>query len=126
MIDTFMRTKPIDILLTIHNSKEKMYNTLIAKEVDCFWGHSCTILKRMEDAGLIRSQKNGRIKYVSLTVKGHKLASHIKEAMELLKDGENNGERNQASEEDSREHDKRLCESGIPFERWFDSGSQQD
>lgn len=67
----FLREKPIELLLclTKGNIKEK-YPSMLAKDSKCTYSHTVHLLQRMEKVDLVRFEKKGRLKIVSLTKKG--------------------------------------------------------
>lgn len=78
------REKPAMMLIEMRNSKEKIYPSNLAKKVDCTYSHVVNILQQMEQAGLVNFNKQGRIKLLSLTKKGHDLAHHLESAKKAL------------------------------------------
>ena len=85
IFDVFFREKPAMMLVELKNSKgQQMYASSIAKKVDCTYSHVVKILQEMEKAGLIKFDKQGRLKLLILTEKGAKVAEHIDEARKAL------------------------------------------
>ncbi len=72
----FLREKPIELLLclTRGNTKEK-YPSLLAKDSRCTYSHTVHLLQRMEKSELVRFEKQGRLKLVTLTKRGEDVAS---------------------------------------------------
>ena len=72
----FLRDKPIELLLclTRGNLKEK-YPSMLAKDSKCTYSHTVHLLQRMEKADLVRFEKQGRLKFVTLTKKGEEIAN---------------------------------------------------
>jgi DNA-binding MarR family transcriptional regulator len=70
----FMREKPIELLfcLTKGNSYEK-YPSMLAKDSKCTYSHTVHLLQRMEKTDLVKFEKKGRLKIVSLTKKGQEV-----------------------------------------------------
>ena len=70
----FMREKPIELLvcLTKGNLLEK-YPSMLAKDSRCTYSHTVHLLQRMEKVDLVRFEKKGRLKIVSLTKKGQEV-----------------------------------------------------
>jgi predicted transcriptional regulator len=77
IFDVFIREKPAMMLVTMLNSSTEVYASTLAKSVDCTYSHVVKILQEMEDAGLVTSEKTGRLKYLKLTKKGEDIAKHI-------------------------------------------------
>ncbi|MBI2041274.1 MAG: winged helix DNA-binding protein [DPANN group archaeon] len=71
----FLREKPIELLLclTRGNTKEK-YPSMLAKDSKCTYSHTVHLLQRMEKSELVKFEKQGRLKLVTLTKKGEEIA----------------------------------------------------
>ena len=74
IFDVFFREKPVLMLLALKNAKSDIYASNLAKQVDCTYSHVVKILQFMEEAKLINFEKNGRLKLLTLTKKGHDVA----------------------------------------------------
>ncbi|MEM2638287.1 MAG: winged helix-turn-helix domain-containing protein, partial [Candidatus Hadarchaeales archaeon] len=59
--------KPSRLLLFLKETGKKVYQTEISKKIDATFAHTLRILENMEKAGLIRSEKEGKVKYIYLT-----------------------------------------------------------
>ncbi|KHO54217.1 winged helix-turn-helix transcriptional regulator [Candidatus Woesearchaeota archaeon] len=84
MFEVFFRRKPAMILVALRKSQKNRYGSVLAKEVDCTYSHAVKILQEMEKAKLVTFEKHGRIKTISLTDNGNKIAEHIENISELL------------------------------------------
>ena len=84
IFDVFFRKKPAMILVALRKSNRNRYGSVLAKEVDCTYSHAVKILQEMEKARLEKFEKSGRIKSISLTESGNKIAEHIERIQELL------------------------------------------
>lgn len=73
----FFREKPTMLLLTIANSKKVIYASSVAKLIDCTYSHVVKILQEMEENELIKFEKQGRLKLLTLTKKGQDVAEHM-------------------------------------------------
>ena len=82
--DIFFRRKPAMILVALRSNLKNRYGSVLAKEVDCTYSHAVKILQEMEKAKLVAFQKHGRIKTISLTDKGNKVAENIEKIKEIL------------------------------------------
>lgn len=71
-----MREKPIELLLclTRGNTKEK-YPSMLAKDSKCTYSHTVHLLQRMEKSELVKFEKQGRLKLVTLTKRGEEVAN---------------------------------------------------
>lgn len=84
IFEVFFRTKPIMILLTLKNSNVEMYASTLSKKIDCTYSHVVKLLQHMEKANLVRFEKHGRLKILTLTKDGLEFASHVEQIMNLL------------------------------------------
>lgn len=72
----FLREKPIELLLCLTrgtNIREK-YPSMLAKDSKCTYSHTVHLLQRMEKVELVKFEKKGRLKIVSLSKKGQDVA----------------------------------------------------
>ncbi len=72
------------MLVALRNNNKNRYGSVLAKEVDCTYSHAVKILQEMQDSKLVDFEKQGRIKTISLTDNGHKVAEHIEKIRDLL------------------------------------------
>ena len=87
MVNVLFREKPANMLVEMRrNSKKEIYASNLAKTVDCTYSHVVKILQQMEKSGLVKFDKQGRLKLLTLTKKGDDVAGHIDKIMTLLKD----------------------------------------
>jgi len=79
--DLFLREKPARILMGLKTGKDKpVYATILAKESDCTYSHTIKILNAFRNLGIVKFDKQGRIKRVILTDDGWDIAHNV-EAM---------------------------------------------
>jgi len=79
--DLFLREKPARILMGLKTGKDKpVYATVLAKESDCTYSHTIKILNAFKNLGIVKFDKQGRIKMVILTDDGWDIAHNV-EAM---------------------------------------------
>ena len=79
--DLFLREKPARILMGLKTGKDKpVYATVLAKESDCTYSHTIKILNAFKNLGIVKFDKQGRIKKVILTDDGWDIAHNV-EAM---------------------------------------------
>ncbi|MCK5615706.1 hypothetical protein KAR91_78310 [Candidatus Pacearchaeota archaeon] len=79
--DLFLREKPARILLGMKTQKEApVYATILSKEADCTYSHTIKILNVFMQLGIVKFEKKGRIKTVTLTNDGWDIAHNL-EAM---------------------------------------------
>ncbi|MFH0752117.1 MAG: winged helix DNA-binding protein [archaeon] len=84
IFEVFFRRKPAMILMAIKQNSKNRYGSVLAKEVDCTYSHAVKILQEMEKARLVSFERQGRIKTISLTESGSRVAEHISRIKELL------------------------------------------
>ncbi len=72
--DFFLKEKPVMALITIRRERDEIYCSMISKSIDTTYAHTVKIISRMEDEGLVQSEKSGRKKILTLTDKGEEFA----------------------------------------------------
>ena len=77
IFNVFFREKPAMMLVNLKNTKEEVYASSLAKQVDCTYSHVVKILQEMQKAGLINFEKQGRLKLLTLTKTGQEVADKI-------------------------------------------------
>lgn len=71
------REKPAMMLVELRNSKAEVYASSLAKNVDCTYSHVVKILQEMEKEGLVKFERQGRLKLLTLTKKGESVSDAI-------------------------------------------------
>jgi len=84
IFNVFFREKPAMMLVELKNSKSEVYASSLAKHIDCTYSHVVKILQQMEQEGLIKFDKQGRLKLLELTKKGADIADNIDRIRSLL------------------------------------------
>ena len=84
IFNVFFREKPAMMLVELKNAKSEVYASSLAKCVDCTYSHVVKILQEMEKSKLVSFEKQGRIKTISLTENGNRVAEHIEKIKQLL------------------------------------------
>ena len=84
VFNIFFREKPAMMLISLYAAKSDIYASSLAKQIDCTYSHVVKILQEMSDAGLINFDKQGRLKLLTLTMKGQEVAEHIEKIRGLL------------------------------------------
>ena len=84
IFNVFFREKPAMMLVGLFNAKGEIYASSLAKSIDCTYSHVVKILQEMEKAGLINFEKQGRLKLLTLTKKGHEVAESIERMRQVL------------------------------------------
>jgi predicted transcriptional regulator len=84
IFEVFFREKPAMMLVELKNASSQVYASVLAKQIDCTYSHVVKILQEMQKAGLINFRKEGRLKLLELTNKGHDIASNIESIRTML------------------------------------------
>lgn len=82
--DIFFRRKPALLLVALKKLARARYGSILAKEVDCTYSHAVKILQGLEKLGLVNFEKQGRIKLIKLTKRGHEVADSIENIKRLV------------------------------------------
>jgi len=77
IFDVFFREKPAMMLVELKNASSNVYASVLAKQIDCTYSHVVKILQEMQKSDLIKFKKEGRLKLLELTKRGHEIASNI-------------------------------------------------
>ena len=80
MENLFLRKKPVNLILKLKDGQQK-YVSILAKETNCTYSHTVKTLEIFKNKNLVRFDKSGRIKYVSLTKDGEELANRFDNVM---------------------------------------------
>lgn len=80
-----LQEKPTKILLTLRRNSMKgnLQKNELARETDTTKSHTMRTIDDMEEQGLVKQQKQGRSKKVSLTKKGKKVSKHLAKIGEI-------------------------------------------
>ena len=84
IFNVLFREKPAMMLVELKNAKTEIYASSLAKKIDCTYSHVVKILQEMENNKLIKFDKQGRLKLLTLTKKGHDVAENIERIKNLL------------------------------------------
>ncbi len=84
IFDVFFREKPAMMLVELKNASSNVYASILAKQIDCTYSHVVKILQEMQKEDLIRFKKDGRLKLLELTKKGHEIAGNIENIRTML------------------------------------------
>lgn len=72
------------MLVELRNAKSQVYASSLAKNIDCTYSHVVKILQEMEREDLVQFDKQGRLKLLNLTKKGHDVAGKIDDIRIML------------------------------------------
>ena len=84
IVDIFLRRKNVEMLVALRDRNTKWYLSLLAKRVDITYPHAVQIAKKLEEAGLIKTRKEGRTRYIELTDMGEEVAVALENAYRQL------------------------------------------
>ncbi|MFT4309469.1 MAG: hypothetical protein ACMXYL_03200 [Candidatus Woesearchaeota archaeon] len=89
LFDVIFREKPALMLINLKNTaisgaKTNHYASNLAKSVDCTYSHVVKVLKMFEKHNLVRFEKKGRLKILTLTEKGSQVAEHLSSVRNLM------------------------------------------
>ena len=77
LISLFLKEKPALTMILLRDRSKKWYISALAKMVDTTYPHMVKLINRLEKAGIVKTHKEGRTRYVELTEKGDELAHDI-------------------------------------------------
>ena len=84
--NTIVRERVPEILIEIFNSKDfNVSVSYLAKKVDMTFSHTGNLINQFQNAGLITTEKTGRIRSITLTKKGSEVTVKFQGIMEILK-----------------------------------------
>ncbi|MBI2583492.1 MAG: winged helix DNA-binding protein [Candidatus Aenigmarchaeota archaeon] len=74
--ELFLRNKPVRLIMALKLGRAKYISTL-SKETDCTYSHTVKLLDEFREMGLVNFEKEGRVKYITLTNDGRELANNF-------------------------------------------------
>jgi DNA-binding MarR family transcriptional regulator len=83
--ELFLKLKPARILVQINDPQTGNYTSKVAREVDCTYSHAVRIIQRLEEQGLVETEKEGRKKMLKLTAPGQQIAETLSHLMHQLR-----------------------------------------
>ena len=85
---SLLNWKPLSVLATLLDGEN--YSSIISKKIDSTYSHTVRIMYEFEKLELVKFNKHGRIKLVTLTEKGNRLAKKADELIKEIKSLETN------------------------------------
>ncbi len=76
MLSFFLQDKPARILLEM-TKDERTYPADVSKALAATYSHIVRVIQKLEEYGLVSSEKEGRTKYIKLTELGQQVAHHL-------------------------------------------------
>lgn len=80
-----LKEKPCQALLAILEL-DQAYASLISKRIDSTFAHTLRILSQLEQAGLVYTRTEGRVRYVELTGPGKRAAEALRMLRKAIED----------------------------------------
>ena len=80
----FFNQKPVKTLASLAREDRVWYASMLCKEIDCTYPHMMNILQGFEQAGLISTEGQGRIKIIRLTEFGEDLARDLQTVLRRI------------------------------------------
>ena len=80
----FFNQKPVKTLASLAREDRVWYASMLCKEIDCTYPHMMNILQGFEQAGLISTEGQGRIKIIRLTEHGEDLARDMQSVLRRI------------------------------------------
>ena len=80
----FLQEKPVKTLLTLKRFEEPSYPAVISKEIESTYAHTWRVILTLEELGLVRFEKKGRIKLVKPSELGSSIAGELENLQALL------------------------------------------
>lgn len=80
----FLHTKPAKMMVRLADPSAENYASALSSRIDCTYSHAVRIIQKLEDMGLVESNKKGRKKYIELTSRGEDVAHTLNDLMKLL------------------------------------------
>jgi DNA-binding MarR family transcriptional regulator len=76
LLGFFLQDKPAKILL-VTQKNGRTYPADISKALAATYSHIVRVIQKLEEYGLIESEKQGRTKFIKLTERGEQVAHHL-------------------------------------------------
>ena len=99
ILSFFLQDKPARILLEMGKT-DRTYPADISKALAATYSHIVRVIQKLEEYGLVSSEKEGRTKYIKLTETGQQVAHHLQGLEMALKNV------NEASQKKSRKAER--------------------
>lgn len=92
MNNIFLNEKPVMALVTIRKANDEIYGSIISREIDTTYAHTVKIIAQLEEKNLVKSEKKGRKKILTLTPKGKRYGDLFVDMLEMFQQGEKDSE----------------------------------
>ena len=84
LTNVFFKEKPAKALAALAKKDRNWYAAMLSKEIDCTYPHLINTLTTFEQAGLIKTEMQGRINVIRLTDAGEDLAHDLEGLLRRL------------------------------------------
>jgi len=83
--DFFLNTKPAKIMVRLSGPSAENYASALSSSIDCTYSHAVRIIQKLDETGLVETEKKGRKKHIELTSRGEEVAYSLNELFKTLK-----------------------------------------
>lgn len=84
MNNILLKQKQTKIIMALRDTNQNWYISTLAKASSTTYVHACNFLSECETLGITTSERHGKIKIITLTDKGHKLAEMLASISSLV------------------------------------------
>ncbi len=91
MVSFLLKDKQTKILFILKDSNHQLNVSEITQIANVTYVHTCNFIQYCERKDLVKTEKRGKKKYVSLTDKGVKVAEKLSEVYGILHGGKEQG-----------------------------------
>jgi DNA-binding MarR family transcriptional regulator len=109
ILSFFLQDKPARIMLEM-SKNDRTYPADISKALAATYSHIVRVIQKLEEYGLVSSEKEGRTKYIKLTETGQQVAHNLQGLEMSLKNV------HESAQKKSRKAEKLKTDKGEPEE----------
>ncbi|WEL19075.1 winged helix-turn-helix domain-containing protein [Candidatus Nanohalococcus occultus] len=81
--EIFVKEKPVMALLVIYEAESEIYPSKVSKAIDSTYSHTVKIISKMEEQGIVETEKQGRKRLLKLTELGNSYAEILLKLVDL-------------------------------------------
>lgn len=111
MRELFLKEKPVRALVIIRQHRDEIYGSIVSQEIDTTYAHTVKIISKLEDRGLVKSERKGRKKILELTDEGERYADVFINLLNMFNGHEIDTESGETEERPDMSLDSLLSES---------------
>lgn len=112
----FLQDKPARILLEMSKS-DRTYPADISKSLAATYSHIVRVIQKLEEFGLVQSEKEGRTKYIKLTETGLQVAHNLEGLEMALKNVHESAQKKSRKAEKLKVDESEGKEAGVSEEK---------